>query len=328
MQSKNQLYPSTLHISVALCTYNGSAFLSSQLESIQAQTRLPYELIVCDDGSTDSTLSILENFAAQSPFPVRVFRNQQHLGISANFERAINLCEGNFIALCDQDDVWQSNKLDLFAKVFLMGNSWVCCDAEVCDQNLNSLGYSLWELVRFDHNERSLARKGRFFDILLKHYVVAGATLAFSAQTRDHILPIPQGWYFDAWFSIVLAATQQVSLKETTLQFYRQHSGNALGASRKNLLMESKAAFALDRQSYYAGEIDRWNALAIRLEILEVKKSTYSQLEAKIAHLNRRATLPKNRLARWPTVIAEIMNKGYARYSRNWGSIVFDLIVK
>src|ERR1700730_3732237 len=80
-------------ISVALCTYNGERFLGRQLASMQQQTRLPDELVVCDDCSTDSTIGILNEFATSAGFPVRIIRNEQNLGFVANFEQAIRLCQ-------------------------------------------------------------------------------------------------------------------------------------------------------------------------------------------------------------------------------------------
>ena len=315
-------------ISIALCTYNGAAHLAEQLDSLIVQTFPPYELVVCDDKSQDESIAILESFVTRSPFPVRIYRNPQRLGISNNFEQAIHLCKGNVIALCDQDDVWLPNKLAIFAESFKGGMDWVCCDAEVSDSDLHSLGYTLWQRVNFNHNELQFAREGRFLDVLLKHFVVAGATLAFKSQARDRLLPIPQGWLYDAWIATILAATGKAGLKETPLQRYRQHGGNALGAAPRSLLHEACAALALDKRSYYAEEIARCDALAIRLAELEAPESIRCQVNAKIAHLRRRAALPANRLARLPAVTAEILSGGYARYARNWGSIALDLLVK
>jgi glycosyltransferase involved in cell wall biosynthesis len=99
-------------ISIALCTYNGERFLPRQLASILEQTRLPDEMVVCDDGSTDGTLEILHDFADQATFPVEVIRNGHTLGSSENFVQAIGLCEGTFIALSDQDDIWYPSRLE------------------------------------------------------------------------------------------------------------------------------------------------------------------------------------------------------------------------
>src|SRR4051794_15860948 len=92
--------------SVAMCTYNGARFIGAQLASVAAQTRTPDELIVCDDRSTDETVAIVQKFADSAPFRVRLHVNEENLGSTKNFERAVSLCEGDLIALCDQDDVW------------------------------------------------------------------------------------------------------------------------------------------------------------------------------------------------------------------------------
>lgn len=318
----------TPKISIVLCTCNGDSYLAEQLDSLLEQTYLPYELVVCDDASQDESIAILESFSTRVPFPVRIYRNQQRLGIGANFEQAIRLCTGDIIALSDQDDVWLPNKLAVFAESFKNGMDWVCCDAEVSDSNLHSLDYTLWQRVNFNHLERELARKGRLFDVLIKHFVVAGATLAFKSQARERLLPIPHGWLYDAWISAILAATGKVGLEQTPLQRYRQHDGNALGALQRGLLHEARAAVALDKHAYYAEEIARCDALAIRLEDLGAPENVRGLANAKIAHLRRRAALPENRLARLPVVTAEILNGGYARYARNWGSIALDLLVK
>lgn len=310
-------------ISIAMCTCDGERYLSEQLDSLLEQTFPPCELVVCDDVSQDESFAILESFANRAPFPVRLYRNPQRLGIGANFEQAIRLCTGDIIALCDQDDVWLPNKLATFAELFSMGMDWVCCDAEVSDSDLHSLGYTLWQRVSFDRRERKTAREGRFFEVLIKHFVVAGATLAFKAQDRDRLLPIPHGWHYDAWLAAVLAATGKVGLVEMPLQRYRQHGNNALGAKRSGFLSEAQAAFSLDRDAYYQAEIAHWAQLVAHLG-----NSAPVLMEAKLAHLRRRAALPVNRFARIPVVIAETVRGGYSRYARNWGSIAFDLLVR
>jgi glycosyltransferase involved in cell wall biosynthesis len=100
-------------ISVAMATYNGARFIREQLDSLVSQTVLPMELIITDDGSTDETLSIIEDFARQCPFPLEIHRNDERLGYAANFMRCANLCRGDLIAFCDQDDIWLPSKLEL-----------------------------------------------------------------------------------------------------------------------------------------------------------------------------------------------------------------------
>ncbi len=94
-----------------MATYNGAGYLIQQLESLASQEKLPLELVVCDDGSTDETVSILERYSETAPFPTRIYRNEKNLGFADNFLKAASLCNGDFIAFCDQDDVWLPKKL-------------------------------------------------------------------------------------------------------------------------------------------------------------------------------------------------------------------------
>ena len=105
-------------VSVALATYNGGRHLRAQLDSIQRQTRLPTEVVICDDGSTDDTLEVARWFAAQAPFPVVIDAHSQRLNYNGNFFRAVNQCRGVVIALFDQDGVLDERKLRTAGDVF------------------------------------------------------------------------------------------------------------------------------------------------------------------------------------------------------------------
>src|SRR5260221_2239662 len=128
-----------MKFSVSMCTFNGGQFLNEQLQSIATQDRLPDELIVCDDRSTDRTVAIVEDFAVSASFPVRVLVNETRLGTSKNFERAIRLAEREIIALADQDDVSDRRKLGLLESMFSRRPSLglVFTDAELVDEALN-----------------------------------------------------------------------------------------------------------------------------------------------------------------------------------------------
>ncbi len=98
-------------ISIAMATFNGEKYVKEQLESLATQTALPLELVVCDDCSSDGTVAIISQFALSAPFPVRIYRNEANLGYSDNFLKAAGLCCGQWVAFCDQDDVWLPRKL-------------------------------------------------------------------------------------------------------------------------------------------------------------------------------------------------------------------------
>lgn len=127
-------------VSVAMATYNGAKYLPAQLDSLAAQERLPAELVVTDDSSTDSTLAILAGFSQTAPFPVRIDQNAQRLGYRANFMRAAGLCRSDVIAFCDQDDVWSIDKLRRCVDALESTNAlMVCHNAIVTDNDLNPI---------------------------------------------------------------------------------------------------------------------------------------------------------------------------------------------
>src|SRR5687767_11308751 len=190
-------------ISVAMCTYNGAQFLRAQLESIIAQSRRPDEIVVCDDCSTDDTPALLKQFAAESAIPVSVHFNEQNLGSVRNFEQAIRMCTGEVIALSDQDDVWREDKLQLIEQAFhkTPAAGVVFSDAEIVDENLNSLDRRMWDAIGFDAHKRNLVAAGRTLEVLITGWTVTGATMAFRSEFVKLALPVPGGiaMIHDGW---------------------------------------------------------------------------------------------------------------------------------
>jgi glycosyltransferase involved in cell wall biosynthesis len=107
-----------MSISIALTTFNGERFLRRQLASLADQTVSPSELVVSDDKSRDDTLRILFRFAKTAPFPVHISQPKSRLGYRRNFMRVAKLCKSELIAFCDQDDIWEPNKLQIMQREF------------------------------------------------------------------------------------------------------------------------------------------------------------------------------------------------------------------
>src|SRR6185436_8451912 len=134
-----------MKISVAMCTYNGADFLPEQLESILAQSRMPDQIVVCDDGSTDETRALLQRFEKESRDVILLRVNKKNLGSVKNFEQAIHLCNGDVIGLSDQDDVWRPDKLQLIEQGFRKSSiGLVFSDAGIVDENLKPLDRRMW----------------------------------------------------------------------------------------------------------------------------------------------------------------------------------------
>lgn len=227
-----------MRISVALCTYNGARYLPEQLDSIASQTRLPNELVVCDDRSTDDTVEIVRSFAEEASFPVRLHVNKGGLGTTQNFGRAIGWCEGDYVTLSDQDDIWLPDKLEITLDAMLKAEReygatlpiLVHTDLQVVDEERRPLAPSFYEHQGF---RRSHANP--LAELLVENYVT-GCTVMVNRTLREVGLPVPpQALMHDWWLALVaVAAGRIVSLPQTTV-LYRQHGRNAIGARRLDL---------------------------------------------------------------------------------------------
>jgi hypothetical protein len=217
-----------------MCTYNGALYLREQLDSLAAQTRLPDELVVCDDGSTDRTLAILDGFAAAAPFPVRIHINRRRLGTPKNFERAIGLTTGGIIALADQDDAWYPDKLKRLERELARSKriGLVFSDADVVDDRLRPAGYRLWQALRAFERNRCLIVRGRLFEALVRANLVTGCTAAFRSDYKDLVIPVPTSCAHDSWAALVIAAVAEVALVDEPLLAHRQHAANQSGLAR------------------------------------------------------------------------------------------------
>ncbi len=320
-----------MKISVALCSYNGAPFLAAQLASLAAQDRLPDELVICDDCSDDDTPALVRKFAEQAPFPVRLFQNPRRLGSTGNFERAIELCEGDVIVLADQDDVWMRQKIGQLERALAASPTagFTFSDASIVDVDRRPLPYTLWQAIRFSRREQNRMRAGRALDVLLKHYVVTGATMAFRAEYKPLVLPIPPSWIHDAWIALLIGAVAPCELVAEPLIEYRQHPRQQFGEKRRSLLEQFRIARTMTQQSYRTvAEVYALASARLREAApARVPAETLAALDGKIAHFRTRTQMRDPRTWRLPLVIAEVASGRYARYSLGWKSIAQDLFL-
>jgi glycosyltransferase involved in cell wall biosynthesis len=317
-------------ISIALCTYNGEKYLYEQLESISKQTRLPDELVVCDDGSFDSTVQILRDFKKRSSFPVRLYCNEARLGYTKNFEKAIKLCKGNIIVLCDQDDVWVPYKIEKLEYHFKNNPNigYVFSDAFIVDERLFPLSYTMWDNISFSTSQRRLFKNGNQVKVLLKHNVVTGATMAIREETRDWFLPISDKWVHDEWIALLLSA---IGIKgdfiEEPLISYRQHHQQAIGAQKNNLFKQFQKAYAIKSQSINFS-LNKCECLNKRLtNINGVTKKDKKYFEEKLEHLQTRKRIHGYKKWKYYHLIyKEILNGNYNKYSNGWKSVAKDIL--
>lgn len=287
-------------VSVALCTWNGERYLGEQLESILAQTRLPDEVVISDDGSMDATLSIADTFAASAPMPVTILRSEGRLGSTRNFERAMRHCIGDLIALSDQDDRWRPQRLALSVRalddapdaVFLFANGGLI------DEGGRPLPGSLWERFHFLGEKKRRLQAGDY-GILCRERFVTGATVMLRRSALSRALPIPPAWVHDAWLAIMLSFHGDLLMLDEPVIDYRVHSRQQVGAATS--VWDQPAT--RDAAAHWARLHTEWlQADALQEHLTTSPPTRRAELRAlyeeRAAFLRMRDALPQSRLAR------------------------------
>lgn len=204
-----------MRVSIAMATYNGQRFIGEQLQSFLDQTRLPDELVISDDGSTDQTPAIAEEFARAAPFPVHLHRNPRNLGYSQNFSQALSRTTGSLVFISDQDDVWYPHKIERVCLVFAddPGALSVVNNQLITDANQQSSGATSFGKMR----------RAGFPD----SFLVAGSCTTITRPLLELLLPVPDGIPYDSWIGWGADLLDAKRLIEEPLQIYRRHGENA-----------------------------------------------------------------------------------------------------
>lgn len=208
-----------MKISVALAAYKGEQYIAEQLDSIISQLGENDEIIVCDDYPQGDTCTIVQNYANQDK-RIRYIEGEGK-GVVRNFENALNACSGDVIFLCDQDDVWQPDKVSSVMAEIENGADIVLHDAAVTDGNLNITEPSFFAIRNSNVDYKSNLIKNTF----------VGCCMAFTRQVMLDTLPFPKDLPMHDWW-IALAAIKKgykAVLLEKPLILWRRHGGNVTG---------------------------------------------------------------------------------------------------
>ena len=225
-------------ISVALCTYNGEQYIEEQLRSILNQTVPVDEIIICDDISTDKTVEKIREKIKKEKLncKIKLSINESNLGVTKNFEKALSICNGDYIFLSDQDDVWKRDKVEKTINRFNGNPNCLLAfsDALLVDSAGKDLGRSLWEITK-----PPLKEKYSILDFTGARFVT-GATVAIRKELLDYTLPMPECWIHDAWLAINASLYGEIDFIEEKLIDYRQHQNNIIGARKRTIIEQIK----------------------------------------------------------------------------------------
>ena len=230
----------SVSVEILLATYNGEAFLPALLSSLSAQTESGFSVLIQDDGSTDRTPEILSLWAQKDPRFIPVGSQGQHLGAKGNFCSLLSQTRADRILLCDQDDIWERDKVKKLlracdeeerrtgAEIPILVHS----DASLIDAKDRQIAPSFFRLQGWDPHAVQLSR-------LLVQNNVTGCTAILNRALADLVSAFadPETMFMHDWFIALTAASfGQIRFLDESLTRYRQHESNTIGASRDSLV--------------------------------------------------------------------------------------------
>lgn len=199
-----------------MCTYNGEKYIREQLDSILAQTWPLLEVIIQDDGSTDSTPDICRTYEARHSI-VRFIQNEQNLGFNRNFQSVCEKAKGQFVAISDQDDVWFPQKIERL--VSAIGNHDACTSPHL-------RGYT--QEQSFVVNPQCSA-EGVLFTPIMGHTILFRRDFV---QTAEHwSLPVT----YDYSLAICASLRNGIAFVPETLSWHRSNDASATAVESRKI---------------------------------------------------------------------------------------------
>lgn len=229
-------------ISVALATYNGERYLREQLDSVLAQAGVAIEVVAVDDGSTDGTLAILDDYARRDA-RIGVYANPRNLGVGPTFERAMSLTRGELIAPCDQDDTWHADKLARLAGA--IGD----CDLAYCDSLfVDAGGATMNERI----SDRMPMMHGRHPMAFTLRNSVSGHASLIRRGLFEVARPFPPAMYYDWWLALCAATRNGIAYVDAPLVHFRRHAATVspLGRAGKQRVSDRATRWIRDRHAF------------------------------------------------------------------------------
>lgn len=220
-------------IDILLSTYNGGLYIKELLQSLFAQTYKEWRLIVRDDGSTDNTLDIVENYASRHKDRIILLKDGKgRLGPCQSFAALLEYSPAPYMMFCDQDDVWLPNKIELTLNAMRKLEAkhkgtpiLVHTDLKVVDERLNPLAESFW---KYQHINPALTRLNN----LLLINVGTGCAMMLNMPLKKAALPIPsEAILHDWWLMLVASSLGRIEHISTPTTLYRQHGKNDIGTA-------------------------------------------------------------------------------------------------
>lgn len=216
-----------------MATYNGENFIRQQLESIINQSYQEFMIYICDDCSTDSTVSIINEFYQKYPDKICIEETEQNTGAAkVNFINMMLKYKADYVMLCDQDDIWLSNKIELTLKRMQdaelnFGKETpilIHTDLTVVNTQLEIINHSYRKMIDVDYSRKALKQA-------LVQNIVTGCTVMYNKSLSNLLNSVPSNMCMhDWWLFLIASAFGKIESVEEVTVLYRQHFSNSVGA--------------------------------------------------------------------------------------------------
>lgn len=223
-----------LKVSVAMITYNGEKYIEEQLNSILNQSVKPDEIIISDDGSTDSTIDLINSIKARQStnITITVLTDNPVNGISTNCSWAIQHTTGDIIFISGQDDVWAPNKIKntlevyetkpdaqmVISDAYLIDGQGKTHPGDFCLEFISSLGVNKGEIIKVN--------RSKYMEYAESQPLVSGPVLSLKRSLVDLITPIPPHILEDQWMEFIGLVEDGLYYQNEKLTYYRIHNSS------------------------------------------------------------------------------------------------------
>lgn len=265
-------------MNILLSTYNGSTYLLEFLESLEQQTYQNWQLLVRDDGSSDDTVDILEQFQSMHPQQISIIRDDGgNLGSYESYMKLLAFADSDYIVFADQDDVWLPNKIEsslvkLKELQSIHGTHiplLVFTDLIAVDKDLNTIHPSFWQYQKLNPDIAYDWKK------LLAQNVITGCTMLINQEAKKVCLPASLRMMIpDHWIGVQVSKYGKIGYVSAPTLLYRQHGNNVAGVHKfgyryvmRKLKDISQIVNNYKIYANYYGDISVWQLIMLKIAL-------------------------------------------------------------
>lgn len=218
-------------VHIVLATYNGERFLREQMDSVLAQTYENITVEVCDDGSTDGTAAIVREYEAQDE-RVKLHLNPHNLGYVKNFLEGVKRCTAPYVMLCDQDDIWQKDKVEKTLLAMQKEEKKMAGKPVLVFTDAVNFDSHTGEELGFFHETSHLDVKKVDTAHLFMENKCIGCTMMMNRAILPYLKELPEEIrVHDWWLALICSHFGTIEYVPQATLRYRQHEENQIGGS-------------------------------------------------------------------------------------------------